>query len=580
MSATDLVPPPTPPSETAEMKEARARFEHGDQPTALKLAIGVLQRNPASADAHSLLGELAMQKAGGESLAADLFRKALAARPADPVIQRLLAQALLALGNLPEAARLISQALRASPRDGPTLLVLARLHLATGRLAEAEAALRTALRNNPGWREAAGLLGNLAKRRGNLAEALVLHRRAAGSGEACLPAPGTPRRALFLVQLGAAWASLASLHAAFAADPSWQVTIVALPFRHCNYSTDAERNAVFDFLAKEGIPHVRWEDYRLQPGCADVAFLHLPYDETLPPGWHHDDLLRSVPRLVYVPYALVIVGGTENTSYQFNLPLQQRAWMVVAHSARNKAMFTRHCSTGDAHVAVAGHPKMDALLRLSPEIGRDVTTEAGGRKVVCWNPHFDFRPNGTDFGSGCSTFKRWQSFLLDEIARRPGLFLLVRPHPLFFSSMEKRKLWTPADTQAFFARVDRLENAAIDRRDSYLPAFAASAAMLSDASSLLLEFAATGRPLLYLRNPHGPGLNDHGDLIRDHLYTAETEEGIRAFLDQVERGEDPRSAGRAAALPDYILQPAEGAGAAIKRAVTARLEAETPISAT
>jgi hypothetical protein len=320
---------------------------------------------------------------------------------------------------------------------------------------------------------------------------------------------------------------------------------------------------------------VRWEEYRLQPGCADVAFLHLPYDETLPNGWHHDDLLRAIPRLVYVPYALVIVGGSENTGYQFNLPLQQRAWMVVAHSARNKALFTKTCATGDAHVVVAGHPKMDALLGLAPAAGAEIAAAATGRKVICWNPHFDLRPNGTDFGAGCSTFQRWHGFLLDEFARRPGLFLLIRPHPLFFSSIEKRKLWTPAETQAFIARVEAMPNAAFDRRGSYLPAFAASAAMLSDASSLLLEFAATGRPLLYLRNPHGPGLNDHGDLIRDHLYTAETEDGIRSFLDQVENGGDPRAEGRAAALADYVFQPADGAGPAIKRAVTERLASES-----
>lgn len=553
---------------------ARAEMTRGNHPAALQLACAAIQRDPQCHDAYVVLGELALAKPQGESVAENLFRQALALRPNDANVQRLLATALVPQGKVDEAVALAARALQAQPRDPATLLLAARIQLASNRLVEAEKILRAAVHFHPAWREANGLLGDLLKRRGDVSGALIRHRRAAGSNEMTLPPVGRPRRAILLVQLGAAWASLASLHRALANDPEWNVTVVGLPFLHSHYSDDSERHAVFGFLTEAGIPFVRWEDFRLEPGCADVAFLHLPYDETLPRGWHHDDLFRAVPRLVYIPYALVVVGGTENTAYQFNLPLQQRAWMVVAHSPRNRAMFTRHCTTGDAHVAITGHPKLDVLQNLDTAPGEALRREAAGRKVVCWNPHFDVRPDGSRFGSGCSTFLGWQSFLLDEIARRPDLFLLIRPHPLFFSTLAKKNLWSPAEAEEFQRRIAALPNVRLDSNAEYLPAFSASAAMISDASSLILEFAATGRPLLYLRNPHGPGLNDHGDLVRDHLYTAENESEIRTFLDQIATGSDPRREGRLAALSEYLVQPEGGAGVAIVRAIDERLAAE------
>ena len=98
--------------------------------------------------------------------------------------------------------------------------------------------------------------------------------------------------------------------------------------------------------------------------------------------------------------------------------------------------------------------------------------------------------------------------------------------------------------------------------------------MLSDASSFVLEYAATGKPLLYLHNPAGPALNEDGEFVGAHLYTAHHEPDITGFLDMVAAGEDPLGESRRAAFPEFMHQPAEGVGVAVKRAIIARLTAE------
>jgi hypothetical protein len=469
----------------------------------------------------------------------------------------------------------MQRVLRVQTGDLALTLELARAHEAEGNHYAAEKTLWSAVMQHDEAPEAAQAWGDFLKRRGQLREALIWHRRAAGSGEFELPPLSVGRRhAVFIVQQAGAWASLASVHAAYAADPDWKATVVGVPFRHGNFTTEAERNGVLDFLAEEGIPHTHWRDFLLTPGAADVAFLPLADDATLPVGWRLDDLMRAIPRLVHVPAGLAIGDGAERIAAQFNRPLHQRAWLIVAHSERNKAGFARHCATGDAHVAVTGHPKLDALRGLASLDDAELARFARGRRTIVWAPQGDVRPEGAESGAGASTFLRWQEFIVAELARRPELALIVRPHPLLFASLRQQRLWTDAQQADFDARVARAGNILVDRRPSGLPALARSAALMADASSLLLEYGATGRPLLHLRNPRGPGLNEDGEFVREHGYTAEAEAQIGEFIAMVARGEDARARTRRAAFPNFVRQPAGSIGEAVKAAVGERLEAE------
>ena len=416
-------------------------------------------------------------------------------------------------------------------------------------------------------------IGDLLKRSGRLFEALHWHHRAAGGdGDVSLPVVNGRRRVVFIVQHAPFWPSTASVYQAFAADPDWKTTVVALPYRHPYYPRTEDQNAIFAFLRSAGVPYVSWEQFTLTAGFADLIFLQNPYDVTRPKGWRTTELMRLVPRIAYIPYALEIGGGQENASMQTNLPTQQLAWAVFARSNRHRASFDRHCVTGAAHVHVTGHPKMDAMSQLAVVRDTEIEQFVAGRKMVLWNPQFDVRPDGTAFGRGYSTFLRWQQYLPEEVARR-DLALVVRPHPLFFATLEQRKILAPEQIREFLNRCSAA-GVLIDQRPSYLPVFAASTALISDASSFLLEYASTGRPLLYLHNPTGPGLNGDGEFVTKYCYAAETEGEIREFLDLIEAGEDPNAESRMAAYKEFMVLPPEGVGCTIQKAIVARFAVE------
>jgi len=556
------------------MAEARAHFARGNQSAALQLACAILKRDPRNVDAYILLGEIALTKTGGGPVAEKLSRQALGLKPDDIGAQRLLGLALAAQDRSSEASALLAKVLKSRANDLSALLALARIRETAKQFSAAEALLRSATVLHPQAVVAANSLGDFLKRRGQLAEALAWHCRAVGAGAAPVLVPGAKRRIAFLVQYPQGWTSLKSVWESFVADPSCEVTVITCPFNHPNPGSDA----INGFLQDRGVPFVHWTNFKWEPAFADVLFVQLPYDSTRPPELRVAELLKLVPRLAYVPYALEIGGGAENKSLLANQPLHQVAWAIFARSLRHKTTFAHSCTTGDAHVAVTGHPKMDALRQLSEVRDDDLLHFANGRRLVVWNPHFDTRPDGSEWGGGYSTFMRWQRHLVGEFARRENFALVIRPHPLFFEMLERRRIMSGADIAGFLAQCAEVKNIQIDRRPSYLPVFAASAAMLSDASSFLLEYAATGKPLLYLHNPRGPGLNADGDFVRDHCATAQTEEEIARFLDAVAAGQDVSRDARLAAFRQECMHlPPEGAGETIRQTVLARLEAETAL---
>lgn len=573
-------PPAVPPAAPDGVSQARALFAKGNLKAALDLARTALARDQRCVEALLLLGEIALAREGGV-VAEKVFRQALLLRPQDPAIETLLGDALRAQGRLDPAAECLERALRARPHDQAALLALARLRQAQARPDLAEAVLREAVRHHPASPTAAQELGDFLKRDGRVLEGLGWHRRALGWTDEIAPVSSSGRRrVVFVAQHASTWSSMTSVFEAFRADPQWETTLVALPYNHPYLPNPADRTAIFSFLEKEGIPHVRWENFRIEPGCADVLFLQNPYDVTRPAGWTVPELLRSVPRLAYAPYAIEIGGTIEDATNQFNLPLQNLGWAIFARSEEHRALFARHGRVGSAHVVATGHPKFDLLCRLA---GRPADAElaafAGSRPLVLWNPHFDIRPDG----SGYSTFLTWWKFLPEEFARRPDLALVIRPHPLFFTTLEARQILTREQIDDFLARCAAAGNIRIDRSPTYLAVFARADALISDGASFLIEYGVTGKPVCYLHNPRGPLAHLHYevdlDFVRKECAWAESEADLRGFLDRVKFAGGSISPERVATAQRLLSVNPEGAGCAIKRAVEARLEAEATAGA-
>lgn len=179
------------PSESAQ---ATAQFRLGQtywlagQPVAAQQALNaLLQSYPASpliADARFVLAEIAFAGQDWQTATAN-YRLYQAARPAtlDFYVEARLAQAAVALGDIPAALRAYRAALNA-PRSAPDFslhLALASLLTQTGQTAEALGLYaQVAQTASEGWRvaQALTLAGNVLEASGNITAAYANYQRA------------------------------------------------------------------------------------------------------------------------------------------------------------------------------------------------------------------------------------------------------------------------------------------------------------------------------------------------------------------------------------------------------------------
>lgn len=359
--------------------------------------------------------------------------------------------------------------------------------------------------------------------------------------------PGESVRVVFVAQHPSIWPSWRSVWQAMDKDPRFVVKIVLSPFIHPFSSTAVTLDEMRACFIDANVPFCTVDYFNIDTYRPHLMFLQNPYDETRPEHLRSERLAEKGIRVAYIPYGLEVGGGAWNITAQFDSALHRTAWKIFARSERHKKMYGKYCHAGNSHVVVTGHPKFDAVnakSELPPS--NEIAGKIGGRKVILWTPHFSV----SDVPAW-STYRRYSEYIFSEFTQRQDLFLLLRPHPLFFKAMLQHGVWDAEGERKFRQAIKESSNVELDESPDYHAAFSVSDALMTDVGSFLLEYLPTGKPLLYLNLPDGLGMNDDGELV-NFLYKASTSDDIKYFIEMVFNGQDPKKSEREAIVPEFL----------------------------
>ena len=354
-------------------------------------------------------------------------------------------------------------------------------------------------------------------------------------------------RIVFIVQHPSVWSSWRSVWVAATKGQRFISKVVLTPFIHPISSAAVTYDDMKKCLIDEKVPFCTAEFFDVNSFKPHVTFVQNPYEYTRPANIRIDQLKKAGSRIAYIPYGLEIGGGAWNIAAQFDSPVHRSAWRIFARSERHKAMFGKYCHVGNDHVFVVGHPKFDTMnVRHCSCMPVGLTKKIADRKVLLWTPHFSVGEPPT-----WSTYNLYGDFILSEMHRRQDLFMLIRPHPMFFQAMQQNKVWGPDGETCFRKMVYESDNLWLDVNPDYHDAFSVSDALITDVGSFLLEYLPTGKPILYLHHPNGLGMNDDRDLVQ-YLYSASGPIEIEAFMKMFALGDDHRKKEREGALSKFL----------------------------
>ena len=345
-------------------------------------------------------------------------------------------------------------------------------------------------------------------------------------------------KALIMVQEMTVWPSVESVYEAFSEDSNTEVQLVYIPFEHVN--KDKTRNEIEEYRERH-LPIIHCKDYDLAEESPDLAFFVKPYD-CIPAQFYIDNVDKVVTRSIYIPYFSNCLSYNKidfHLDYHFHLPMHEKAWKIFDGPNYVRDFYKIYSSRKGENVEPYGHPRMDYLAKLDKfrmDIPQTWKEKIGTKKVFLWNTSRPFGSKGENEHGG-ATFEVFGEDLLTYFKQHEEIILLWRPHPFFFNGVIINKLMTDMEVDELKRSINDSKNIILDSNPDYRYAFSVADELISDSSSLLLDFLLLDKPIVYTCHEESyPMVN--GSLL-PAFHKATNWIDLEKFIKMAIKGEDP-----------------------------------------
>ena len=354
--------------------------------------------------------------------------------------------------------------------------------------------------------------------------------------------------ALFLTQELSCWPSLETVFAAAQENEDYVATLVYTPFHHENLTNVVD---YYEAYRQLGLPILRHNAYDLPAESPDVVFVNKPY-ANIPELYQEKHLSQVVPRLIYIAYGMELT--TDLIKFGFQYHAQYKAWRHVAYGNIVKEFGKRYGYRGGENIVVWGHPKADHYRDMEAKktmVPQEWTQRIRGRKTILWTPHHLIDLNAT----GTGTWQIWGDHILQLAMEHKELFFIIRPHPMMVGALVNNGVYTQSQMDRLMEKISKAENILWDSSSSYLPAFYAADAIITDGTTFSFEFLYTKKPIL-LTPRNMESFYQYEDMLESY-YIVNRRDDIANFMNMIGKGEDPLKEKRLAMYDKTFFIPTD-----------------------
>lgn len=346
-------------------------------------------------------------------------------------------------------------------------------------------------------------------------------------------------RVVFIVQFPEVWNSILTVYKALESAGAAPL-ILCVPKPAVNYSNEyapSDQNEAFEFLKKMNIPAVnayekqrgKWFDLKIEK--PDYVIYTRPYNEQYP-ELYKSICVCSYAKVCYIPYAYSqTINGLSYTTFNYAFILT--TYLTFAPSQIRldecRKRFALQDLTKSHKFIFRGFPRFDLLTSRLADIGKT----GQKRKIILWLPRWTV---DAPKGQRMSSFFRYLDCFFTYMAAHPMVDLIIRPHPLMFKVMLEKNIWTQKKLDELLDKVDQSDNICFDQNKDYLVSFGISDILVSDYSSLLIEYFISGKPIIYCDTSED--FNADAMLMDSTLYHAEKWQEVESLLTKLINEED------------------------------------------
>tara|TARA_R110001599_G_scaffold352492_1_gene587531 strand:+ start:4338 stop:5687 length:1350 start_codon:yes stop_codon:yes gene_type:complete len=376
-----------------------------------------------------------------------------------------------------------------------------------------------------------------------------------------------PVKVLFICHEPSLWSMFDSIYQEMDKDLGFSPLVVALPYSHASLPRGQFKDSeIFEFCQQQNIKVIKGYDkeqnvwinpLELLP---DYVFFQTPYD-LFPSIWSVQQI-STIANVCYVPYATSLFRGDVDDILHPEL-FFKCVYLFFKESNFTRELFVKKLQDNawldKGKVIASGHPKLDYIkknLQLRGSAWRQGIKENITR--ILWTPRW----NTSD---GCCHFFDYKSFFTSFCAEHQNIDFTFRPHPLCLQNFLKSGELSADEYKRLLSDYKQSDNQSLDDSPEYHDTFLTCDILVSDVSSMMLEFFATGKPIIYT---HRNNLfNEFGQALSDAFYWVTNEQELEATLKQLIAGDDPLFQKRHELMKELIHKTSDGAGREIKNLI-------------
>lgn len=382
-------------------------------------------------------------------------------------------------------------------------------------------------------------------------------------------AQNIPVKVVFVCHEPAFWSMFRSVYELMKSDPQFETVIIAMPKPYTNPISEKANfriKNIIDFFNDNSIEFIKGYDVEtgnwLDPLelAADYIFFQTPYN-IYGPEWSID-MVSSFSRVCYIPYGTLMIKGRV-AKIVHDEHFFKHVHLFFMQSDFKKKMFLDEFKDRDwckeSRVIVSGHPKLSFLLENKDCSGK-VWRRKNDKSVkkVLWTPRWR-QVEGT-----CS-FYDYREYFFNFCIEHKEVDFVFRPHPRFFHDSVVTGDMSIKDLNKLKSDYDNSENMRIDLTGSYEDTLMTSDMLVSDITSIMFEYMATGKPIIYTHKKDI--FNDFGKRLSEGFYWVRNERELNITVNMLLSGEDPMRDIRNKLRSELVYFPKNGPASIIKQSI-------------
>ena len=298
----------------------------------------------------------------------------------------------------------------------------------------------------------------------------------------------------FLPYKAAMWDCFESIWECAKDDDRCEVKIMPIP-----YIEKASGRVICELNQFDSdIPLIDYRRVKLEEVHPDIIYIHNPYDKankvtSVVENYFSNELKKYTEKLVYIPYYLSSMYKNEQRVIEKAcLPGSINSDIVILQSQKQKDIYIKYGIDYEKYF-VAGSPKTDAVIKYIKSNSKDAVKKEWGivkKKVVMFNTSITYFLNK----------KKWGDVLFEilRIIEEKDIILLWRPHPLLEATMKAMNQEGYKEYKDALAYAESKNKIYVDYSPNPLKAILISDGLISDYSSLIVQYYLTGKPIYSL----------------------------------------------------------------------------------